>query len=72
MINLHFQNKANRDAKFAELKAQGHVVRKTSSKGDQLHPQYVEDFPDLAIKADNGFGNVHYKTYFPNLYSIKG
>lgn len=72
MINLHFQNKENRDKKFKELKDSGLNVVKRSISNQQIHPQYVEDFPDLSIKADNGFSNTHYKTHFPKLYSIEG
>ena len=70
-MRLLFQSKENRDMAFKELKAQGKAVKKSSISGQQLHPQYVEDFPDKSIKADNGFGNVHYKTFFPKLYCIE-
>lgn len=70
MIHLSYQTKANRDAKFKELKAQGHDVRKTSIRNQLTHPQYVEDF-EGEEKFDTGFDNTVYKTYFSVLYGIE-
>ena len=64
-----FQNRANRDQKYQELKAAGRNVYRTVLRNQLLHPQYVEDFEGPA-KHDTGFGNQVYKTYFSRLYLI--
>ncbi len=66
-----FMTKENRDAAFEVLKAEGKKCKRSSSGLTLIHPQYVEDFPDQSIKADNGFGNAHYKTRFEKLYSLE-
>jgi hypothetical protein len=69
MINLLFQSKENRDARFKEMKAAGQRVRKSSITNQLLHPQYVEDFTGPE-KLDTGFGNTVYKTHFGVIYKI--
>jgi len=61
-----FMNRQNRDRAW---KAAGKPGHRTSIRNQLLHPQYVRDFPDKAIQADNDVGNCYYKTYFPALYS---
>jgi len=70
MAHENFMNMANRNARAKELKAQGKTVHLSSIRGQLLHPQYVRDYPNPEIQADNGIGNAHYKTYFKVLYSV--
>lgn len=61
-----FMDKANRDRAW---KAAGRPGKRFSLRNQLTHPRYVEDYPDAAVQADNGFGNCHYKTHFAVLYS---
>lgn len=70
MLVLLFQDRSKRDAKALELDRQGLLVKKSTVSGQQLHPQYVEDF-EGPEKLDTGFGNTVYKTYFPKLYKLE-
>lgn len=75
MVHLLFMNKARRDAEFARLGGKAAGLRRTSIRGQQLHPQYVEDYTletgkELSVE-DCGFGNTIYKTLFPVLYKIE-
>lgn len=63
-----FQNKANRDAVATLLKVAGHKVKLSSSRSQQIHPEYVTDFVGT---YETGFGNTDYQTFFPNLYKIE-
>jgi len=69
MLHPNFMKKENRDQYVRELKVQGRTVRKTSIRNQQLHPQYVADYPVQLNKEDCGFGNTIYKTLFAVLYS---
>ena len=71
MLYLLFQSKTNRDAEFKRMKERGLNVRRSSTRSQQLHPQYVVDYENKAIQADNGLGNTYYKTFFPVLYKIE-
>jgi hypothetical protein len=68
-----FMNKSNRDAAWQEGGKRG---RRTSIKGQLLHPMYVEDYESetghVLTAADKGFGNSIYQTYFSTLYAIDG
>lgn len=66
-----YMNKENRDKRFKELKAQGHAVIKRSSSNQLMHPQYIMDYPNKDIQADNGIGNGYYKTHFAKIYKIE-
>ena len=68
----HYQTRQNRDARYQELKNRVSVsnLRRSSSRGSLLHPQYVEDFQG-AEKQDTGLGNQIYKTYFKALYTVE-
>ena len=65
-----YQSKEKRDARYKELLAAGKKVRRRSTGPQQIHPAYVEDF-EGPEKADTGFGNVVYKTYFKQLYCVE-
>ncbi len=65
-----YQDKANRDARYKELKAQGIEAKRSTTGPQQIHPQYVDDY-EGAAKYDTGFGNTVYKTYFKNLYKVE-
>ncbi len=74
MLHELYQSKENRDLRVKELKSKGMKVYKSVSNNQELHPAYVKDFGiddrTKTIQADNGFGNCHYKTYFPKLYAV--
>lgn len=70
---LTFQDRARRDRVFKLIKAkcfgEGHLkIRKTSIRGQLLHPEYVDDYEGT---VETGFGNTMYKTYFKVLYQIE-
>lgn len=68
---LLFANKANRDARYREMKAKGIVARRGSIRNQQLHPMYVEDEKQGLSKEDCGFGNAIYKTLYGTLYTLE-
>lgn len=70
MIDELYLNKANRDSRYKELKTQGKDVRRSSIRGQLLHPQYIEDF-NGDEKYQTGLGNTVYKTFFSVLYSVR-
>lgn len=67
----HYADKANRDNRAKELKAQGFFVKRSSSRNQQIHPQYVEDRKAGLSVEDCGFGNIIYKTMFSVLYDVE-
>ena len=71
-IREHYQTRSNRDARYHDLKRRESVsnLRRSSSRGSLLHPQYVEDFQGPE-KQDTGLGNTVYKTYFKVLYTVE-
>ena len=54
-----YQKKENRDARAKELRAQGHAVKRSSARNQQLHPEYLQDWEH---EVETGIGNVQYKT----------
>ena len=66
MLAPLFMNRQNRDRAW---KAAGKPGPRASHRNQLLHPQYVEDYPDTAARADTGFGNGVYKTHFAVLYT---
>ena len=64
-LHLLFASKANRDAKYKELKASGMRVYRSSVKNQLLDPHYVAD----SGATDQGLANA-YRTYWPTLYCI--
>ena len=66
-----YMNKENRDKKAKELKANGHVVKKSSHGEALLHPMYVKDWPHQLTEQDKGFGNTIYQTPFKKLYFVE-
>lgn len=65
---LHFMNKSNRDRAFLLIKNAGLNARKTASRGQSIHPEYVEDYTGM---IETGFGNSMYRTNFKVLYNIE-
>lgn len=68
-----FMNIKNRNAKAKELIEQGYKIRKSSIRGQEVHPEYVDDYEQNVrplSSLDRGFGNTMYKTYFKVLYLI--
>ena len=70
-MNEFFIERAKRDAKAKELKEQGFIVRRFSTRNQLLHPKYVEDYPRKLTADECGFGNTLYKTYFAVLYGVE-
>ena len=70
-IRETYQDKANRDKRFRELKAQGLNPRRSSHAGQNLHPMYVQDYGHAISAEDKGFGNTLYQTYFAHLYIVE-
>src|SRR3970040_392874 len=66
--HLVYQRKENRDRAFTMVKAAGLNARRSTSRNQQIHPEYVEDYVG---KIETGFGNVMYETLFPVLYVLE-
>jgi hypothetical protein len=64
-----FQDKANRDAEYARLKAQGYQVTKRSARGQVVSPDYVADYN--GTPTPNGFGGSQAE-FFATLYMVEG
>jgi len=71
MISKLFISKEKRDQMYKELKAEGLNVYKTTHRGQQLHPMYIEDYPRELSTEEKGVGNTLYQTVFPVLYVIE-
>jgi hypothetical protein len=66
----YYQNRERRDARYAELKRDGYRVKRSTHRGQVLHPMYVKDYPSLPGN-ETGFGNDLYRTLFPILYILE-
>jgi len=71
-----FMSKKNRDQAWKDLgKEEKARHRRSSMRGQQLHPQYVDDWEQETgrslSESEKGFGNTIYKTFFGVLYSIE-
>jgi hypothetical protein len=62
-----FQSKETRDAVAKWLKAKGIKTKKGTSRGQQLHPEFVQDFVGT---YETGFGNADYQTRWGTLYRL--
>ena len=71
MILEHYMNLKKRNKRAKELTEQGYNVRKSCTHNQQLHPMYVQDWPEKLSIADKSLGNTIYKTHFPVLYKIE-
>lgn len=73
LVMEHYAERANRDARYKELKAQypGHEIIRSTSRNQELHPMYVEDRKQGLSDADKGFGNTIYRTRFSTLYNVE-
>lgn len=72
MIIEHYLSKTRRDERYKEMKAQGLAVRRRTSHGSRLHPEYIRDAVLEGISYLTGFGNTDYLRTWENLYSIEG
>jgi len=67
--------KENRDAVWKAMpKSERKQHRRSSTRGQLLHPMYVSDYEKVTgtkiSSSDKGFGNTVYKTRFGTLYEI--
>lgn len=69
-ISELYKNKSIRDERYAELRAQGRIVRRSSTGMCMIHPQYIADFVGPE-KSELGIANYVYKMRFENLYSLE-
>lgn len=67
-IRTLFQSKETRDNVAKLLKSEGKKVRKGSTRGQQLHPEYIADFVGT---YETGFGNTDYQRVWAILYSLE-
>lgn len=72
-MNLHeiYLSKARRDARYQELLGQGIKTRRSSLRGQQLHPEYIQDAKLEGITYETGFGNTDYQRIWPVIYIIE-
>jgi hypothetical protein len=70
-IHELYVSRENRDIRYKQLKAQRVTVTRSTSRGQLIHPMYIEDWPIVLSEADKGFGNTIYKTYVPVLYKLE-
>lgn len=66
-IRSLFESKETRDRVAAELKRRGKKIKKGSTRGQILHPEYVTDFVG---EYETGVGNTDYNTYWKVLYFL--
>ena len=69
-ISEIYLSRERRDARYKELKAQGHDVFRRTVRGALLHPMYVQDY-EGPEKRETGFGNSVYRTMWPVLYKVE-
>lgn len=62
-----FQSQELRNKVCAKLISDGQSVTKRSTRGQQLHPEYVTDYVGT---IESGFGNSQYQTYWSVLYEV--
>lgn len=62
-----YADRAKRDARARELKAQGFQVHRYCSHNQQLHPMYLKDCRE---RPEESFGNIAYKTTFAVVYTV--
>lgn len=66
-IRALFISKEKRNLLASKLKQEGHIVKKSSCRGQFIHPEYVEDYEG---QIETGFGNSQYNTFFKVLYGL--
>jgi hypothetical protein len=64
----YYQDRANRDRRFLELKQQGVSAKKRSCRNSVLSPSSIEDFRGTAYP--NGFGGTAAQ-WFHALYMVE-
>ena len=67
--HMLFQSKTIRDEVFTILKQRGKSIKKRTTSGQRIHPEYVTDYIGT---LETGFGNSQYQTFFGKLYVIEG
>lgn len=65
---LSFMKKDNRNLKVKELIDKGYLVVKDSICNQNVHPQYITDYP---YPFQTGFGNTDYGTFFSVIYHVR-
>ena len=68
----HYISKARRDKRWAELKKAhpSKTFKRSTSRGSQLHPEYITDAREEGITYETGFGNTDYQRVWGVLYNI--
>ena len=66
--SLLYMNKSNRDRAFLLVKKAGLKARRTSVRGQRIHPEYIEDYSGT---IETGFGNTMYESSFSILYKLE-
>ena len=67
-IGALFISKEKRDLLAAKLKQEGYSVKNSSCRGQQIPPEYIEDYEGV---IETGFGNSQYTTFFSVLYNLR-
>ena len=62
-----FINENNRAFLCLKLKNAGIIAKKSISKNQNRHPEYIEDYSG---EIEPGVGNSMYQTYFSKLYNL--
>ena len=66
--SFRFESRQNRDSLYRLLKEKGYEPIRSTYYGQQLHPEYVDDYEGA---VDRGFGNTQYKTLWSKLYCLQ-
>lgn len=62
-----YASRENRDKAYRDLLAAGRQAKRSSTRGQRLHPMYIEDVPS----GDTGFGNQGYLETWAVLYGLE-
>ena len=65
---LRFMHKVNRDKAYELVKKVGLKGKKSTSRGQRIHPEYLEDYSG---EIETGFGNSMYQSYFAVIYNLE-
>ena len=64
-------SRKRRDEHAKALKAQGLKVRRSTERGQQLHPEHINDAAEEGITFETGFGNADYQRIWGVLYIVE-
>jgi hypothetical protein len=70
-IREKYMSKEARDARFRQLKAAGHNVRRSTLRHVALHPDYVVDAVNHPGRGTGSTINGWYDTSWDTLYAIE-